>query len=226
MHDLPARRVEAARRSDDPVRASIMEAMLVACGELGYREAAIKDVLERYGGHRVQFWQHFASKEDCFAIAYATWADRLVAELLTVAIAEGDWRRGMRAALVALLRFAEQRPAVAQALLIEAEIAGGPALAKREATIQSLGEAIDSARAQAAVEERPPELTGLFVAGGIATYVGERLATGAPGAAWEGLPELMRFATGPYFGEEAAEAEFEAARVFLLERRPDGEEPG
>jgi AcrR family transcriptional regulator len=222
-HDLPARRAESAQRGEDPVRASIMEAMLVACGELGYREAAVKDVLERYGGHRVQFWERFASKEDCFAAAYATWADRLVAELLTVAVAEGDWRRGIRAALVALLRFAEQRPALARALLIEAEIAGGPALAKREQAIEAVGAAIDSAREQAAVEERPPELTGLFVAGGIATFVGEQLATGEPGAAWDGLPELMRFATGPYFGEEAAEAEFEAARALLLERAEGGQ---
>ena len=223
MHDLPARRAEAAQRGDDPVRASIMEAMLTACGELGYREAAIKDVLERYGGHRVQFWQHFASKEDCFAVAYETWADRLVAELLTVAVAEGDWRRGVRAGLVALLRFAERRPALARALLVEAEIAGGPALAKREEAIQAVGEAIDSAREQVPAEERPPQLTGLFVAGGIATFVGEQLAAGERGDAWEGLPELMRFATGPYFGEEAAEAEFEAARALLLERAGDGE---
>ena len=197
--------------------------MLTACGELGYREAAIKDVLERYGGHRVQFWQHFASKEDCFAIAYETWADRLVAELLTAALAEGDWRRGVRAGLVALLGFAERHPALARALLVEAEIAGGPALAKREESIQTVGEAIDSAREQVPAGERPPELTGLFVAGGIATFVGERLAAGEAGSAWEGLPELMRFATGPYFGEEAAEAEFEAARALLLERAGDGE---
>lgn len=191
----------------------------MASGELGFRETAVGDVLERCGGHRVQFWERFASKEECFAAAYATWADRLVAELLTVAIAEGDWRRGVRAALADLMRFAEERPAVARALLIEAEIAGGSALAKREEAVQSLGEAIDSAREQVAAAERPPELTGLFVAGAIATFLGEQLVAGKPEAAWEGLPELMRFATGLYFGEEAAEAEFEAARVFLLERQ-------
>jgi hypothetical protein len=82
-----------------------------------------------------------------------------------------------------------------------------------------------SARAsgkEAAAEKRPPELTGLFVAGAIATYVGEQLVAGKPATAWEGLPELMRFATGLYFGEEAAEAEFESARVVLLERQDGG----
>jgi AcrR family transcriptional regulator len=200
-----------------------MEAMLVSCGELGYREVAIKDVLERYGGHRVQFWQHFASKEDCFASAYASWIDRLVAELLAAAVAEGDWRRGVRAGLVALFRFVDDRPQLARALLIDAEIAGGPALAKREQAIQLLGEAIETAREQADPDDRPPPLTGIFVAGGIAGYVGEQLAAGRNGAPWEGLPELMRFATGPYFGEEAAEAEFAAAQAFLERSEPDGE---
>ena len=224
MHELPARRAEAAGREDDPLRDSIMEAMLTAAGELGYREVAIQGVLERYGGHRVQFWQRFASKEDCFAAAYATWADRLLTELLSAALAAGEWRRGVRAALVSLFDFVEARPALARALLIEAEIAGGLALAKREETIERLGEAIDSAREQAAREERPPPLTGVFVAGGIATYVSEKLAAGTPGAIWEGLPELMRFATGPYFGEEAASEELEAARAFL-DRRGRGQVP-
>jgi AcrR family transcriptional regulator len=223
MHELPARRAESAEREVDPIRDSIMEAMLAAAGELGYREVAVQNVLERYGGHRVQFWQRFASKEECFAVAYATWADRLATELLAAALAAGEWRRGVRAGLVAFFEFVEERPAVARALLIEAEIAGGPALAKREEMVERLGDALDSAREQAGAEE-PPPLTGLFVAGGIATYVSEQLAAGKPGAIWAGLPELMRFATDPYFGEEAGQAELEAAQTFL-ERRAGGGEP-
>jgi AcrR family transcriptional regulator len=224
MHELPARRAESARRGDDPVRAEIMEAMLVACGELGYREVAVKDVLERYGGHRVQFWQNFASKEDCFALAYATWVDRLVAELLDAGATAGDWRRGMRAALVAFFRFVDAHPQVARALLLDAEVAGGPALEKREQATELLGTRIDGARGQADPDDRPPPLTGVFVAGGIATYAGEQLAARQTGAPWPGLPELMRFATAPYFGEEAAEAEFEAAHSALAQLAA-GEDP-
>lgn len=224
MHQLPAQRAEATGREDDPVRASILEAMLAATGELGYREVAVSDVLERYGGHRVQFWQRFASKEDCFAAAYAIWADRLATELLTAALAEGDWRRGMRAGLVALFRFVDAHPDVTRALLIEVEVAGGSALSTREGMIERLGEAIDAGREQAAPEEQPPPLTGIFVAGGIANYVSEQLASGRRGATWEGLPELMRFAVAPYLGEEVALEELEATRQ-LLPRLAAGEGP-
>lgn len=215
MHELPSRRAEAAERGDDPVRAEIMEAMLVACGELGYRELAVKDVLERYGGHRVQFWQHFASKEECFALAYAAWAERLVAELLAAAAGAADWRSAVRAALVSLFRFLDAHPRLARALLLDADVAGEPALSRREEAIQLLGERIDSARAEVDPAAAPPPLTGLFVAGGIANHLSEQLAAGAAGAPWQSLPELMRFATTPYFGEAAAEAEFEAARSDL-----------
>ena len=211
MHELPARRAESARRGDDPVRAELMEAMLIACGELGYREVAIKDVLARNGGHRVQFWQHFASKEECFALAYEAWADRLVAELLAAGAGAEDWRQGIRAALEAFFRFIDARPQIARSLLLDADVAGGPALAKREQVIERLGAAIDGVRERLDPADRPPPLTGIFVAGGIATYAGEQLASGCEGAPWQGLPELMRFATAPYFGAAAAEAEFAAA---------------
>ncbi|HEX5712289.1 MAG TPA: TetR/AcrR family transcriptional regulator [Solirubrobacterales bacterium] len=223
MHELPSRRAESAERGDDPVRAEIMEAMLAACGELGYREVAVKDVLARNGGHRVQFWQHFASKEECFALAYEAWADRLVAELLDAAAGAADWRGGMRAALVALFRFVDAQPELARALLLDADVAGDPALAQREAALQVLGERIDAARAQADPTDAPPPLTGLFVAGGIANHLSEQLTAGAA-APWQGLPELLRFATAPYFGEQAAEAEFEAAQS-ELGRWQAGEEP-
>jgi len=211
MHELPARRAESAQRPDDPVRAELMEAMLVACGELGYREVAVKDVLARTGGHRVQFWQHFASKEECFAAAYETWAGRLVAELLKAAATGADWQSGMRAALIAFFGFVDERPQLARALLLDADIAGEPALSRREQALQRLGAAIDGVRAQLQPDDRPSPLTGLFVAGGIANYVGEQLATGSERAPWQGLPELMHFATAPYLGPEAAAAELAAA---------------
>lgn len=200
-----------------------MEAMLVAAGQHGFRQVSVKNVLELYGGHRVQFWQHFASKEECFAAACASWDDRLVAELLTAAADRPEWGERLRAAVIALFEFVDSNPEIARSLLIEAEIAGGEALAKREEAVDRLGAAIDLAREQAAPGEQPPPLTGLFVAGGIAGYVGEQIAAGTAAAIWEGMPELMRFATAPYLGEEGAEAEFEAAAAFV-ERRARGEE--
>jgi AcrR family transcriptional regulator len=192
-----------------------MESMLVTVGEEGYREATVQQVLASVGGHRIQFWERFEGKEECFEAAYRSWLDHLATEILTAATAAGEWRLQLRAGIVAFLEFVEARPAISRALLLEAEAAGDPARAQREETIARLGEAIDTVREQIPVEERPPPLTGVFVAGGIASFVGDQLAGDSLVGLWPGLPELMHFAVGPYLGEQAAEDEAAAAEELL-----------
>lgn len=194
-----------------------MEGVLIAAGELGFRETSVRSILEHSGGHRAQFYQQFESKEDCFAQAYATWIDRLCVDLLEAAATVPGWEAGVREAIVRLFRFVTGRPAIARALFVEVQIAGEPALARHEATIERLAAAIDSARADVDPAEAPPEATAVFVAGGIESCVVEALSAGDPARVWETLPELMHFAAGSYFGKEEAEAAFERASV-LLER--------
>lgn len=204
----------AALGSDaaDSLRDRIMEAMLQACGERGFRDVAVKDVLEIYGGHRVQFWQQFADKEECFAAAYEAWIERLSARLLGAAVAEPGWRDALRAALVELFRFVNERPAIARSLFVEVRIAGGVALATHEAVAERCARAIDGAREKLDPDEAPPPLTGAFVVGGIENCVCDALVADDPQRLWGELPELMHFAVGPYLGERAAEEEFVAAR--------------
>jgi AcrR family transcriptional regulator len=199
------------------VREGAMEGVLVACGEFGFRETSVRAILEHSGGHRVQFYQHFESKEDCFAQAYAVWIERLCVSLLEAAATAPGWQAGVREAIVRLFQFVTGRPAIARALFVEVQIAGEPALARHEAAVERLAAAVDGARADIDPAEAPPEATGAFVVGGIESCVSEALAAGDPGRLWDTLPELMHFAVGSYFGKEEAEGAFEQASV-LLER--------
>ncbi|HET8861807.1 MAG TPA: TetR/AcrR family transcriptional regulator [Solirubrobacterales bacterium] len=203
--------------SERDVREGAMEGVLVACGELGFRETSVRSILEYSGGHRAQFYQHFESKEDCFAQAYAVWIERLCASVLEAAATTPGWEGGVREAIVRLFQFVTQRPAIGRALFVEVQIAGEPALARHEAAVERLAAAIDSARADIDPAEAPPEATGVFVVGGIESCVAEALGGGDPGRVWDALPELMHFAAGSYFGKEEAEGAFERASE-LLER--------
>ena len=120
--------------------------MLAACGEKGYRRVAVQDVIDRYGGNRVQFYRHFASKADCYAAAYETEAERLSERILEAAGAASDWRLGLRAGLDELAGFAERRPLLARGLLVEVHVAGGPALARRARAAERFARAIDGGR--------------------------------------------------------------------------------
>lgn len=201
------------------VREGAMEGVLVACGELGFRETSVRAILEHSGGHRAQFYQHFESREDCFAQAYAVWIERLCVSLLEAAATAPGWEAGVREAIVRLFQFVTARPAIARALFVEVQIAGEPALARHDAVIERLAAAIDSARAELDPADAPPDATGVFVIGGIESCAAEALSAGDPERIWDALPELMHFAAGSYFGKEEAEGAFERASILLQRER-------
>lgn len=205
--------------SELDVREGAMEGVLLACGELGFRETSVRAILEHSGGHRAQFYQHFESREDCFAQAYAVWIERLCTSLLEAAATTPGWEAGVREAIVRLFQFVTARPAIARALFVEVQIAGEPALARHEAAVERLAAAIDSARAEIDPAVAPPEATGVFVVGGIESCVSEALTAGDPTRIWDSLPELMHFAAGSYFGQKEAEGAFERASILLDRER-------
>lgn len=196
-----------------------MEGVLIATGEVGYREASVRAILEHSGGHRAQFYKHFESKEDCFAQAYGVWIERLCVEVLEAAATVPGWEAGVREAIIGLFRFVTAKPAIARALFVEVQIAGQPALARHDAIVERLAAAIDGVRAEIPPDLAPPEATATFVVGGVESYICEALGAGDPGRVWGALPELMHFAVGSYFGKEAAEAAFEGAGELLARDR-------
>jgi AcrR family transcriptional regulator len=206
---------------DATIREGEMEGVLHVVGEVGYRAASVRAVLEYSGGHRKQFYDHFDSLEDCFAQAYGAWIDRLGVSLLEVAVGEPSWRASVRAGLVRLLQFATARPEIARALFLEVQIAGGAALAKHDEAVERLAGLLDSVRADIPSDEEPPEPTGIFVVGGIEVCVCDALAAEEANRLWEALPELVHLAVGSYLGREAADAAFEEAQAQLERNRAE-----
>lgn len=189
-----------------------MEGVLNVVGELGFRGASVRAILEYSGGHRRQFYEEFASKEDCFQQAYAVWIERLGIGLLEAAVTVPGWSAGVRAALIRLFQFVGERPPIARSLFVEVHVAGGEAMTRREEAMERIAQALDSVRSEIDPDQAPPEATGIFVVGGIEACVCEALTAGDPNRVWDALPELMHLAVGSYLGSEAAEAEFEQAK--------------
>lgn len=202
---------------DATVREGEMEGALHAVGELGYRGASVRAVLEFSGGHRKQFYDHFDSLENCFEQAYAAWIERLGVSLLEAAVSASGWAPGVQAGLIRLFRFVTEQPQIARALFVEVQVAGGAALGVHDEALERLAMALDSVRGEIEPAEAPPEATGIFVVGGIEACLCEVLAEGNQNRIWDALPELMHLAVGSYLGKEAAEEAFEGAKI-LLER--------
>lgn len=200
---------------DATVREGEMEGVLHVVGELGYRGASVRAILEYSGGHRKQFYEHFANLDDCFQQAYATWIERLGVSLLEAAVTAPVWRQAVRAGLVRLFRFVAEQPAIARSLFVEVQVAGGAALEEHDEATERLAQALDSVRGEIEPNQAPPDATGIFVVGGVEACLCDVLASGDANRIWDALPELMHLAVGSYLGNEAAEEEFEAAKVLL-----------
>src|SRR5680860_1490691 len=110
-----------------PPRERILEAMLLASGELGYEQVAVRHVIERGQSSRASFYKHFEDREDCFAQAYGDAAEWLYRRLVAAAKRQPSWREGLRAALAELLEFCANQPAIARALLVEVHAGGDQA---------------------------------------------------------------------------------------------------
>jgi AcrR family transcriptional regulator len=188
----------------------IAAAMLEACGEMGFRAVAVQDVIDRYGGNRVQFYRHFASKADCYVAAYEEGIEMLCERLLGAGRAAPGWRPGLRAALGELAGFLTAEPLRARALLIDVHVAGEPALTKRAEVVERLVAAIDAARQEDGALEDPPPLTARFMLGAIESAATSALARGEAGGFSASVPELAHMVVGAYFGEAAATPELAA----------------
>jgi len=208
-----ARFDESRERQAEQTRARILEAMLATCGEKGYRRVAVQDVIESYGGNRVQFYRHFSSKADCYASAHEDEIKRLQARILAAASAEGGWRGALRAGLDEIGRYAEERPLVARGLLVEVHVAGGAALRSQAEVRDRLVAAIDAARREPGPRPSPPPITAQFMAGAVESTLTAALAAGDPAAFTAAVPELTHMIVSTYLGEEAATEELDATRA-------------
>ena len=205
--------------TESEVREVALEGALVVVGQLGYRAASVRAILEYSGGHRRQFYELFASKEDCFEQAYSAWIDRVGTAVLEAAIVAPSWVESVQAGLVALLRFVSHRPEIARALFVEVQVAGGNALAEHDDAMERIAAALDSVRGELEPGQAPPESTGIFVVGGIEACVCDALTAGDPRRIWDSLPELMHLAVGSYLTPAAAEAAFEQAKALVEQDR-------
>lgn len=201
-----ARLREEQRRGNPEVRAAIMDAMLLCCGEIGYRRVTVEQVCRRYGGDRSQFYRYFENKADCFVAAFEAETQKLCERLLSTGhpkTREEDW---LRSTLDRLAGFVEEQPARARALFLEVHVAGGDALVRRRDVVEQMAGALDEALRAADARCSPPSLTAEFMVCVIDQAVTRALVGGRPEAFAEDVTDLTGLICQTYRGEPSAPA--------------------
>lgn len=100
-------------------RRRLLDGLAASIAERGYRETTVADIVRAARTSKRTFYDHFASKEECFVdLLTANNAD-LVDAVRAAADPEAPWAEQVRAAVRAYVRFIEAQPAITLAWIRE-----------------------------------------------------------------------------------------------------------
>jgi AcrR family transcriptional regulator len=148
--------------------------------EQGYGGMSVARVSAGAGVSRRTFYELFEDREDCFLALFEDAVARAteVAHDAVLAVGRDDWCGRVRAGLAALLRFADDEPALGVLLVVDA-LGGGPkVLARRAGMLQALNVVVDEGRRRRGVKAKgsdPPPLTAEGVVGAVLSVIHARL---------------------------------------------------
>ena len=141
-------------------------------------------------------------------VAFDAAVAEIAARVLPAHSASDNWLERTRGGLIALLGALDERPELAQALVIDS-IAWGPAvLERRGELLEMLSGALEEARVEVEPFSDLPETTGENLVGASLSWVHKRLAEES-GPLVELGPSLMSMIVHPYLGDDAARLELE-----------------
>jgi AcrR family transcriptional regulator len=194
----------------DFVAANQRERILLAVTELvaerGYRKTTLEAIAKTARVAPGTLYEHFADKEACFVAAF----DEIVASARETLAEEVDqdraWPDRVAAALDVFLEMVVANPAPARLCLVEAQAAGGAALARYQEMLEDVASMLREGRERCSREARLPDGLETAIAGGLAWLVHQRLAADRTDDLKALLPEMLQVALTPYLGEAAASA--------------------
>jgi AcrR family transcriptional regulator len=206
-------------------RARMIAAMIDVVSERGRTHATVAHVVARSGVSRRTFYEVFDDFEDGFLAALEESIARASEYVLDGYEPSEGWRARIRGALIGLLEFLEDEPAMGRLCIIETLGAGLRVHELRARTLDLAIAAVDEGRRESRSAALPP-LTGEGVVGGVLSVLHSRLrpndglaihpavdGDGQTGARRESLIELTGALMGmivlPYLGPVAAREEYE-----------------
>jgi AcrR family transcriptional regulator len=177
-----------------------------AIAENGYSGTTIADITRHAAVSRRTFYEHFASKDECFLAAYDTVMAQLRERVGHAFAEEDDWPHAVRAGLAAMLRFLVAEPNLARLCMVEALVAGPVVVARYDSAIQSLVpyfKAGREGRSRAVLARLSPSTEEALI-GGVMSLLSRRIIAGKTAELESLLPDLVEFTLTPYLGSDEA----------------------
>jgi AcrR family transcriptional regulator len=160
-------------------RERLVSAMAGLAARDGYAPTSIAKVIARAGVSRPTFYEHFADREDCFLAALADVRPRLLADVRS-AVEDAAPEHATRAAVRALVAFAEAEPAVARLAMNEPMVCAGRALDARDEGIAQLAQIVEAAHQRVPAKAAIPDFSSRVLIGGVERQLAFHLRAGEP----------------------------------------------
>jgi len=187
-------------------RERLIAGLAEAVAENGYASTTIGHITRHAAVSRRTFYEHFASKDECFVAAYDTVMEQL-GERVDVAFKEvDDWPHAVKAGIAAMLAFLASEPNLARLCMVEALVAGPVVVDRYDAAIQGLVPYLEAGREGRSpkVLERLSPTTEEALVGGMVSLVSRRIIAGRTAELEDLLPDLVEFTLTPYLGSSEA----------------------
>jgi AcrR family transcriptional regulator len=193
------------------------ERMLLATAELvaerGYQKTTIELIAKTARVALSTFYEQFSSKEECFLVAFdetVAAATEVFDELLD---REQPWADQIASGLEIFLEMVVAKPARARLCIVEAQAAGGAALARYQAMLESVAPKLREGREFNPRSSRLPDGLEIAIVGGLAWLVHQRLMADRVDTIKGLLPEMLQVTLTPYVGEVEASRAADAAQA-------------
>jgi AcrR family transcriptional regulator len=205
-------------------RSRMLTATVDAVEDVGYARLTVAQVIARARVSRKTFYDLFEDREDCFLAAFDQAVDQFGALVGEAYAQEPNWREGIRAGLLAMLRFMDEEPALARLCVVEALGAGPRVLKRRTQVLAELKEVIDRGRMSpgariARAAEESPDVTAEGVIGAVFAVLHTRLLARSREPFTALLGPLMSMIVLPYLGARVASMELTREPPSLPKRR-------
>jgi AcrR family transcriptional regulator len=185
-------------------RRRILDGLAAALAYHGYEDTKITDIIELAGVSRPTFYEHFASKEECFAVAYHDGVEQLFGVIAEAIQGERGWVAGVSTGLRAGLGFLADNPPLAHLILVESLAAARPARLEHELTLGRLAETLRPPLGDIGRDEALSEETARLLAGGIASHLSGRVLAGEAEQLADSHELLLRYLLAPSLPDTAA----------------------
>jgi AcrR family transcriptional regulator len=189
-------------------RERLIAGLAEAIAENGYAGTTIAHITRHAAVSRRTFYEHFASKDECFVAAYDTVMAELRERVGQAFDDEADWPHAVRAGIGTMLHFLAAEPNLARLCMVEALVAGPVVVERYDSAIQSFVPYFQTGR-----QGRSPEVlarlsptTEEALVGGMMSLISRRIIAGKTDELESLLPDLVEFTLTPYLGSKEAVA--------------------